>query len=100
MEGARADGAADRPIPGSGRKRGRPGATTQRAAAAAGVAEAGVGENVVDLRPEQIVRRIKQLEVEMLRKARNLEFEAAARLRDEIERLKRAELGLPTTRAG
>jgi excinuclease ABC subunit B len=97
MEGARADGVADRPIPGSGRKRGRPGATTQRAVAAA---EAGVGENVVDLRPEQIVRRIKQLEAEMHRKARNLEFEAAARLRDEIERLKRAELGLPGTRTG
>jgi excinuclease ABC subunit B len=100
MEGARAEGAAERPIPGSGRKRGRPGATTQRAAAAAGVAEGGVGDNVVDLRPEQMVRRIKQLEAEMLRKARNLEFEAAARLRDEIARLKRAELGLPDMRAG
>jgi excinuclease ABC subunit B len=100
MEGARAEGAAERPIPGSGRKRGRPGATTQRAAAAAAGAEGGVGDNVVDLRPEQIVRRIKQLEAEMLRKARNLEFEAAARLRDEIARLKRAELGLPDMRAG
>jgi excinuclease ABC subunit B len=100
MEGARGEGIADRPIPGSGRKRGRPGATTQRAVAAADVAGGGAGENVIDLRPEQIARRIKQLEAEMLRKARNLEFEAAARLRDEIEQLKRAELGLPGTRAG
>jgi len=30
----------------------------------------------------------------MYRKARNLEFEEAARLRDEIERLKQVELGL------
>jgi excinuclease ABC subunit B len=100
MEGARGDGIAERPIPGSGRKRGRPGATTQRAAAAADVAGGGAGENVIDLRPEQIARRIKQLEAEMFRKARNLEFEAAARLRDEIEQLKRAELGLPGARAG
>jgi excinuclease ABC subunit B len=100
MEGARGDGIAERPIPGSGRKRGRPGATTQRAAAAADVAGGGAGENVIDLRPEQIARRIKQLEAEMFRKARNLEFEAAARLRDEIEQLKRAELGLSGARAG
>ncbi|MGD9598488.1 MAG: excinuclease ABC subunit UvrB [Steroidobacteraceae bacterium] len=52
------------------------------------------------LRPEQIVRRIKALEAEMFRRARNLEFEAAARLRDEIEQLKQAELGLPQSRAG
>ena len=31
----------------------------------------------------------------MLRKARNLEFEEAAALRDEIERLKQLELGFP-----
>jgi excinuclease ABC subunit B len=41
-----------------------------------------------------LVREIKKLEVEMFRKARNLEFEDAARLRDEIERLKRLELGI------
>ncbi len=97
MEGARAEAPADRLAPGADRKRGRPGANTQRAVAAA-TAEAA--ENIVDLRPEQIVRRIRELEAQMHRKARNLEFEAAARLRDEIERLKRAELGLPATRAG
>jgi protein-arginine kinase activator protein McsA len=35
----------------------------------------------------------------MFKKARNLEFEEAARLRDEIERLKQLELGLPRTLA-
>ncbi|MGB8327764.1 MAG: excinuclease ABC subunit UvrB [Steroidobacteraceae bacterium] len=55
---------------------------------------------VTDIRPEQIVRQIKKLEVEMFKKARNLEFEEAARLRDQIERLKQAELGLPAKLAG
>jgi len=49
---------------------------------------------VEELRPEALVKRIKQLETQMLAKARNLEFEEAARLRDEIEKLKRLELGL------
>src|ERR1700681_918323 len=48
-----------------------------------------------DLRPEALVKEIKKLEAEMFRKARNLEFEDAAHLRDEIERLKQLELGLP-----
>jgi len=51
-------------------------------------------------RPETIVRQIKRLEAEMYRKARNLEFEEAARLRDQIERLKKMELGLPSARTG
>jgi len=51
-------------------------------------------------RPEQIVREIKRLEAEMLRHARNLEFEEAAALRDQIEVLKQRELGLPGTLAG
>jgi len=50
-----------------------------------------------DMRPEAIVRQIKKLEADMFKKARNLEFEEAARLRDEIERLKQLELGLPRT---
>jgi excinuclease ABC subunit B len=37
---------------------------------------------------------MKRLESEMHRHARNLEFEQAARLRDEIERLKHLELGI------
>jgi excinuclease ABC subunit B len=47
------------------------------------------------LRPEALVREIKKLEGEMFRRARNLEFEEAAALRDEIERLKQLELGFP-----
>jgi len=51
------------------------------------------------LRPEALVREIKKLEAEMFRRARNLEFEEAAALRDEIERLKQLELGFPTSLA-
>jgi excinuclease ABC subunit B len=47
------------------------------------------------LTPEQALRRIKKLEQEMLKHARNLEFEEAARLRDEIQKLRNVELGLP-----
>ena len=38
--------------------------------------------------------RIKKLDAEMMKHARNLEFEAAARLRDQIAELRRAGLGL------
>jgi excinuclease ABC subunit B len=75
MEGARATGSA------SAEERGR-GAKGRAAAAPA------------DLKPQSIVRQIKKLEAEMYKKARNLEFEEAAKLRDEIERLKQIELGL------
>ncbi|MBS0366735.1 MAG: excinuclease ABC subunit UvrB [Proteobacteria bacterium] len=47
------------------------------------------------LKPEALVREIRRLEADMLQKARNLEFEEAARLRDEVQRLKQLELGLP-----
>src|SRR5277367_4080331 len=79
MEGARSSA----PMP-AGRKRGKQGAET--------IAPA-------DMRPEVLVRQIKKLEAEMFKKARNLEFEEAARLRDEIERMKQLELGLPRTLA-
>ena len=49
--------------------------------------------------PQALVKEIKRLEVEMLRRARNLEFEQAAGLRDEIEALKQLELGFPPPRA-
>ncbi len=55
----------------------------------------GWPENVSSLRPEQLARRIKQMEQQMFKHARNLEFEQAARLRDQIDRTKRAEFGLP-----
>jgi excinuclease ABC subunit B len=48
----------------------------------------------VDLKPEALAKQMKRLEVEMLKRARNLEFEEAARLRDEIERLRQLELGI------
>jgi excinuclease ABC subunit B len=90
MEGARSA------VPASGERR--------RGAGAGTVADAGARDSAARvtaaLRPEQIVRQIKKLEAEMFRRARNLEFEEAARLRDEIERLKQAELGLPSKLAG
>ena len=46
------------------------------------------------LAPEQIVREIKRMEAEMYKRARNLEFEEAAKLRDAIEKMKQLELGL------
>jgi excinuclease ABC subunit B len=52
------------------------------------------------LAPEQAAKRIKKLEAEMTKLARNLEFEQAARVRDEIQKLKASAFGLPNTRAG
>jgi len=49
------------------------------------------------LTPEQASRRIAKLEREMFEHARNLEFEEAARLRDELQGLRRVELGLPAS---
>jgi excinuclease ABC subunit B len=43
--------------------------------------------------PEQAVKQIKKLETEMLRLARNLEFEQAAKLRDQIADLRQRALG-------
>ena len=45
------------------------------------------------LPPEQRAKRIKELEQTMYQHARDLEFENAARLRDQIQRLKKAHLG-------
>ncbi len=47
-----------------------------------------------EFEPAQAAKRIKQLEAEMLRLARNLEFEAAARLRDEIRVLRQRAFGV------
>ena len=73
MEGARSTA----PTP-AGRKRGKQGVDTTAPA---------------NLSPEALVRQIKKLEAEMFKRARNLEFEEAARLRDEVDRLKQIELG-------
>ncbi len=53
--------------------------------------EAGIP---LDMTPEQMVKRIKKLEIDMQKLARNLEFEGAAKLRDEIAELRRMSLGL------
>ena len=44
--------------------------------------------------PERIAREVKRLEAEMLKAARNLEFEQAASLRDQIAQLRQRALGL------
>ena len=52
------------------------------------------------LAPEQAMKRIKKLEAEMYKHARNLEFEEAARIRDQIEKLRHQAFGVPDSRAG
>jgi excinuclease ABC subunit B len=91
MEGARAEGGAPLPKGKLGAKLGKAGKTASRDSGA---------RQVHELRPEQALRRMKQLESEMFKHARNLEFEEAARLRDEIETLRRAGFGLPEVKAG
>ena len=51
-------------------------------------------ERAGHLTPEQLAREIKQLEQRMFRHARELEFEEAARVRDQIGHLRDEELGL------
>ena len=60
----------------------------------------GSGVDYALLPPEQAVKRIKKLEAEMMKLARNLEFEQAARLRDEIQQLRKSALGVPNALAG
>jgi excinuclease ABC subunit B len=48
---------------------------------------------------EEAMRRLKQLEQRMYQHARNLEFEEAARLRDEMLHLKHQVLGMPAEAA-
>ena len=76
---------------GAARRQGR---GFERPPARQGGARAAQSPSPLDLRPQTIVRQIKKLEGEMFKRARNLEFEEAARMRDEIERLKQIELGL------
>ena len=52
------------------------------------------GGALANLTPEQALKRIRKLEVEMYKHARNLEFEEAARVRDDIAELRGAGLGL------
>ena len=73
LEGARAEPAAER-------KRGK----------ARAVAEQGEDYAVLD--PSQVAAKLKMLEQRMYQHARDLEFEEAARVRDQIRRLKEASL--------
>lgn len=78
MEGARAE-------PGESR-----GGKTRGKAAARQVAEQAADYAAMD--PAQAARRIQELEQRMYQHARDLEFEDAARVRDQIRRLKEASL--------
>jgi excinuclease ABC subunit B len=49
---------------------------------------------------DELLRKANRLEQQMYRHARDLEFEAAAKLRDEIERIRRVGLGLDDAAAG
>src|ERR1700693_536172 len=60
----------------------------------------GSEDDALALAPEQALKRIKKLEADMMKLARNLEFEQAARLRDQIQKLRHAAFGVPDTRAG
>jgi excinuclease ABC subunit B len=73
MEGARFDA-------GSERTRGRGGAAARK------VAEQSIDYHL--LTPHQISTKIRQLEAQMYKHAQDLEFEDAARLRDEIHRIR------------
>ncbi len=58
---------------------------------------ARVAEELADyerLSPQQLAKRVSQLEQQMYDHARNLEFEEAARLRDEIARIEKGNLGM------
>ena len=61
-------------------------------------APAGPGEGAGQISPAQAVKKIRRLEQEMHRLARNLEFEEAARVRDEIASLRRLSLGAGSER--
>jgi len=50
--------------------------------------------------PEQAMQKVKKLEKQMYEHARNMEFEDAATLRDEIARIKTDVLGMPSEKVG
>ena len=79
MEGARADAEAERKSGGKGKK-----------AAAARIGEPST--DYASLSPERLAQELKKLEAKMYKHAQNLEFEEAARVRDELQRVKAAGL--------
>jgi excinuclease ABC subunit B len=58
------------------------------------------GADYDKMSPEQLMRRAAKLEKQMLKHARDLEFEQAARLRDEIHRIRLESMGLGDREAG
>ena len=52
------------------------------------------------LPPAKLMQKIKQLEQQMYKHARDLEFEEAARIRDEIQRIRALGLEMPDSKAG
>ena len=71
------------PVPGRGRRRIAEDATSYES-----------------LTPEQLLRKAQKLEKKMLKHARDLEFEEAARLRDKIQEMREVGLGLSNKLAG
>ena len=75
-----------------------------RAGAERGGSRGGKGargdEDATLLAPAQVMKKVKKLEAQMYKHARNLEFEDAARIRDEIERLRQQAFGAPGALAG
>jgi excinuclease ABC subunit B len=71
------------PVPGRGRRRIAEDATSYES-----------------LTPEQLLRKAQKLEKKMLKHARDLEFEEAARLRDKIQEMREVGLGLSDKLAG
>ena len=71
------------PVPGRGRKRIAEDATAYES-----------------LTPEQVLQKAQKLEKKMLKHARDLEFEEAARLRDQIHRMRETAFGLSDKKAG
>jgi excinuclease ABC subunit B len=64
--------------------------TKARSAKERRVAEerAAFSENVANLSPAALARKLEKMEAQMLEHAKNLEFEAAARLRDQVAEIK------------
>jgi len=52
------------------------------------------------LSPEQLMKKAVKLEKQMLKAARDLEFEEAARLRDEVQRMRDFSLGVADQKGG
>jgi len=63
-------------------------------------AAAEESENYEAMTPEQLTKRAAKLDKQMLKHARDLEFEEAARLRDQIRRIREVHLGISDRKAG